>query len=433
MGKLTRLPQVKAGGKAISLRSMSIRFMEKKQIKRCDECQVSKEELEEFDSRKWCPDCLKEKTGICENCNSRFYKESLTTFDNSLWCDECLHEQTTICADCGERFYCDDARYVGDDPICESCYDAHYFQCDGCERCYHNDDYGEDGYCRNCLEEQKPSICPDNNRYYSKSRRDLSVGVEIEAEEGDYQSVYYDLADKGFGVCSDGSLASGGIEIQVPASNERKTEKLVRKACQSLQENGFKISTKCGLHVHIEYKSRLKTIKNLLLMVYACEPVFYALNPKSRQDNNYCQPIHKAFSAAEIIRTEAKEIDKLFYSKKHSGLTKSKVEYFKRFKWNECRYFGFNLHALFYQKTVEFRYHAGTIEPKKIINWINLLKAILLYVRFNYEQEKVLYLIEQPTILGKIKYLKHLLKLSEPLTAYIINRYLKFSLSRLSG
>jgi hypothetical protein len=168
-------------------------------------------------------------------------------------------------------------------------------------------------------------------------------------------------------------------------------------------------------------------------MIYACEPVFYALNPKSRQDNHYCQPLLKTFSVAEILKTKTIEIDQLFYSKKHHRLTKSRLKYFKKFKWNECRYFGFNLHSLFYQKTIEFRYHAGTMNPHKIIQWINFLKAILLYVRFNYDQEKVLRLIEQPTILGKIKELKQLLKLSEPLFSYLVNRYLKFCLSRVSG
>jgi hypothetical protein len=374
---------------------------EEKQTKKCDECGLESEELKRFDDRNWCPDCLS--------------------------------EHTTICADCGERVYVEDARSVGDDTICESCYDDNYFQCEGCERCYHNDDYGEDGYCRNCLEDNKPTVCPDNHRYYKKSRRDLAVGVEIEAEEGDYYGVYEDLAHKGFGVCSDGSLADEGIEIQVPASNRGKTSKLVKQACQSLEENGFAISKECGLHIHIEYPSRLKTIKRLLLMIYACEPVFYALNPKSRQDNHYCQPLLKTFSVAEILKTKTIEIDQLFYSKKHPRLTKSRIKDFKRFKWNECRYFGFNLHSLFHQKTIEFRYHAGTMNPHKIIQWINFLKAILLYVRFNYDQEKVLRLIEQPTILGKIKELKQLLKLSEPLFSYLVNRYLKFCLSRVSG
>jgi len=363
----------------------------------------------------------------CSECRRKLNEEERITFDDRLWCEDCLSEKTAVCADCDERVYLEGVTYVGDDPICEGCYEHSYFQCERCDRHYHQEDYGGDGYCRYCLEEDtNPAVYPDNRRYRSKSRRDLPVGVEIEAEGGDYHRVYNDLAHKGFGVQDDGSLDSSGIEIQVPASNGRATLKLVQQACRSLEENGFDISRRCGLHVHIEYPSRMKTIKHLLLMIYACEPVFYAVNPPSRRVNNFCQPLNGSFSAHEIMRTKAKNMDKLFYSKKHRHLTRSQVKDFKKTKWNDCRYFGFNLHSLFYQRTVEFRYHAGTMAPDKIIPWIRLLKAILLYVRFSYNQEEVLRLIEQPTILSKVKYLKRILRLDEPLTTYLINRYIKF-------
>jgi len=367
----------------------------------------------------------------CEICG--VHKEELITFDDKLWCEDCLQEETTICADCGERIYCDDAVYVDDDPICERCCDNNCFQCEGCERHYRNDNYGGDGHCQYCLEDDnKPTICPNDDKYYSKSRWDLPVGVEIEAEGGDYRDVYDDLADRGFGVQDDRSL-EGGIEIQVPASNKGNTEKLVRRACKSLEENGFDISKRCGLHIHIEYSSRMKTIKRLLLMIYACEPIFYAINPQSRQDNNFCQPLNRAFSVHEIIQTKAQDMDKLFYSKRYPGLTKSKIRDFKRVKWNDCRYFGFNLHSLFHQKTIEFRHHAGTTSPGKIMRWIEFLKAILLYVRFNYNQEEIFLLIEQPSVLGKIRYLRQLLNLEEPLAAYLVNRYIRFHKQLCAG
>ena len=393
---------------------------------KCSMCAVESQGLEEFDCKQWCPDCLEEKTGICEKCKNRFYESELISFDDKLWCEECLDGVTTICSDCGERFYLDDATYVNDDPICERCYDDNYFQCEACERRYHQDEYGGDGLCQHCSEDNVPSACPDNRRYYSKSHQDMPVGVEIEAEGGDCNDVYDDLANEGFGIQGDGSLSHDGIEIQVPASDGNHTEKLVRRACKSLEENGFDISKRCGLHIHIEYPCRMKTIKRLMLMIYACEPVFYAINPQSRKDNNYCRPLNSAFSVHEIVWTRSQDIDKLFYSKRYTGLTKSKIRYFRMSKWNECRYFGFNLHSLFHQRTIEFRHHAGTISPDKIMHWIGFLKAILLYVRFRYDQAEVLRLIEQPTILSKVRYLKNILRLDEHKTAYLINRYIKF-------
>ena len=364
------------------------------------------------------------RTLRCDECGAKV--KELEEFGNQGWCCGCLLEHTVICADCGDRVYVEEVTHVDNEPICGNCYNDNYFQCESCGNHYHSDYYGEDGYCRYCMEDRETEAYPDNGRYYSKDRRDLPVGVEIEAEGGDYDNVYYDLAGKGFGVQGDGSLEADGIEVQVPASNGGSTGNLVRRACQSLEENGFGISKRCGLHVHIEYPSRAKTIKRLLLMVYACEPVFYAVNPESRKDNTFCQPISKAFSVHEIMRTGTGEIDKLFYSKKYAGLTKATIRRFKRVKWNNCRYFGFNLHSLFYQKTVEFRYHAGTISPSKIMCWVEFLKAILLYVRFRYSQEEVLRLIEQPMVLSKIRYLKEVLKLDDSLSSYLVRRYIKF-------
>lgn len=401
----------------------------KKQTLKCHACGSDTQELEEFDGKKWCPTCLGEKTNLCDTCESRFYDQELTTFDSQLWCRDCLDEETTHCSDCGERVYVESVSYVSDEPICESCYDNNYFQCENCGQCCHNDDYGEDGHCRYCGG-CKAEAQPDDKRYYSRSRKDPTVGVEIEAEGGSYSGVYDDLANEGFGVQTDGSLDSEGIEVQVPASNGDNTRKLVLQACQSLKDNGFDVSKRCGLHVHIEYLSRMKTIKRLLLMVYACEPVFYAINPKGRQDNDFCQPLRKAFSAHEIIQAQAKDIDKLYYSKKYTGLSESKVRDFKRSKWNQCRYFGFNLHSLFYQKTVEFRYHAGTISHQKIMYWIELLKAILLYVRFRYNQGEVLGLIEQPTPLSKMRYMEDIMRLDDSLANYLVSRYIFSSVGR---
>lgn len=368
----------------------------------------------------------KQQEAKCSGCGSTFSKRKLKAFDNKLWCKKCLAVATVICGDCTERVYLEETRAVGLFPICDRCFENDYFVCDGCGEYFHENDYGEDGYCRYCIDNERSTICPDNKRYYFKSRWDLPVGVEIEAEQGDFDMVYDELAGKGFGVARDGSLNSSGIEIQVPASNRGNTEKLIQQACRSLSRNGFEVSRRCGLHVHIEYPSRMKTIKRLLLMIYACEPIFHAINPRSRFNNTFCQPLALAFKTHEITRTKPQDIDKLFYSKKHSRLTKSRIRYYKKSKWNECRYFGFNLHSLFHQKTVEFRYHAGTISPRKIIHWIQLLKAILLYVRFGYDQAEVLDLIEQPTILSKMKYLKKLLKLDGLLFSYLLNRYLKF-------
>ena len=363
----------------------------------------------------------------CYQCHKFYPKGKLTLFDAKLWCSECLDEHTTTCDDCCERIYTDDEHYTADDrTICDRCYDENYFYCEACDRIYDND-YRAGNLCEWCSEhEESPEATPNDDRYCSKSRRDLPTGVEIEAENGDYIDVYDELTPEGFGVAQDNSLQDG-IEVQVPASNGGNTEKLIKQACGSLKRHGFRISRRCGLHIHIEFPSRKKTIQRLLLMAYACEPIFYAVNPKSRRNNGFCRSLKCAFKVSEILWAQPEKIDKLFYSKGNGHTTKRDISFYKKSKWNECRYFGFNLHSLFYRNTVEFRYHAGTIEPKKIISWVKLLRSILLYVRYSFDKSEVLGLIEQPTISGKLKYLSNMLKLNESLTSYFLNRYIKFN------
>jgi len=365
----------------------------------------------------------------CSGCQKLFAESKLTAFDDEMWCDECLSECTTICEDCGERIYTDDATYTVDErPICDRCYNENYFYCERCDRVYYYEHRVGD-VCEWCSEDEDgglPSKMPNDKRYYFRSRRDLPVGVEIEAEGGDYLAVYNELTPKGFGVEKDGSLANG-IEVQVPASNNGNTEKLVKEACSAMKKHGFGISKRCGLHIHIEFPSRKRTIKKLLLTAYACEPVLYAVNPASRKDNSFCRPLASAFKIGEILSAKPEQIDKLFYSKRNSSTSEHALKIYKMHKWNDCRYFGFNLHSLFYRNTIEFRYHAGTMAPEKIISWINLLKSILLYVRYEYDQGEVLDLIEQPTMSAKLKHLGRMLKLDKALNSYFLNRYIRFN------
>ena len=46
-------------------------------------------------------------------------------------------------------------------------------------------------------------------------------------------------------------------------------------------------------------------------------------------------------------------------------------------KYNEARYCGLNLHSRYYHGSIEFRLHSGTINKKKIVNWISICNIII--------------------------------------------------------
>ena len=197
----------------------------------------------------------------CCECQKLFFENELTRFDSGMWCAECLDEHTATCADCGCRIYRADATYTADEClICDRCYDDNYFYCERCDRVYYNEHRIND-VCEWCYEyedDEAPQMIPNDKRYYSKSRRDLPMGVEIEAESGDYLQVYDELTPKGFGVEKDGSL-SNGIEVQVPASNNGNTEKLVKEACLALKNtaSGFRSAAACMFILSFPAERRL--------------------------------------------------------------------------------------------------------------------------------------------------------------------------------
>jgi hypothetical protein len=46
-------------------------------------------------------------------------------------------------------------------------------------------------------------------------------------------------------------------------------------------------------------------------------------------------------------------------------------------KYNHSRYCGMNMHSRIINGSIEFRYHSGTINRNKIINWITICQAIV--------------------------------------------------------
>jgi len=350
-------------------------------------------------------------------------------------------EQLNICNDCNREHPIGESRETADGRIiCNDCFRENYFRCERCERIYRNDSGGEGAYCEECSleiereeerEREEGIISPNNTLFVNKKSqyRNLPIGVEIEAElkdDYDYDNVLDELDGSGYGICEDGSL-NRGVEVQVPASNGRRTKDLVIKACRILEKYSY-IQDTCGLHVHIGYPSGLSAVKNALTMSYVAEPVFFGVIPASRQNNHYCQAIRSHFNLNDILEAKAKDIDELVYSTQYGrSISKNRMNLLKQEKYNNCRYYGVNIHSFFYRKTIEFRYHSGTLDPVKILNWAELLKKILVYAKFNFNKDRVLEIERSENFDDRSKKLFETIGLSKKLRNYFLNRHLKFN------
>ena len=379
------------------------------------------------------------KIGICDVCDKEIKRSQIKKYKKFLLCEDCWEKFLTTCNNCGRQISRSEAFQTMEiKTICKECFHRNYFRCNRCEHIFPNSQPHSNGMCEECLDEHNREngiLTPDNKRFVNEKNkyRDLPIGVELEAEledSEDYNQVYDELDGKGFGVCEDGSL-NQGVEVQIPASNGGQTEKLVEKACKVLNQYGY-IRDTCGLHIHIGYPSKLGAIKNAIIMGYVSEPILYGVNPASRYYSHYCQPIRKDFTLKQVIKAKIDDIDRLLYSKKYGRNTsKESMNRFKQEKYNECRYYGFNLHSFFYRGTIEFRHHSGTLEPVKIMNWATLLKKILLYAKYNFNREKVLEIEHIKEYEPKSELLFQTIGLPANLKNYFRERYEKFNKKKI--
>lgn len=164
---------------------------------------------------------------------------------------------------------------------------------------------------------------------------------------------------------------------------EKSVEDVLRRVCNVLAIVDANVNKSCGLHVHIDVRNRNagRIFKNLV----TAQQLFFDLCPKSRKRNGYCK------KQAESDLYQAIE---------------------------GCdRYYGINAHAVSKYKTVECRIHSGTVEFKKIFNWVTLLLSVA-----KIPSESPINFSE-----SNLNKLKGLLNLSDDLHNYIKERITKFT------
>ena len=118
---------------------------------------------------------------------------------------------------------------------------------------------------------------------------------------------------------------------------------MVPRVIAVLESKKCYINKTCGMHVHIDMRKR-DQVKAFSQLVRA-QPVLYAMCPPSRKDNRYCKPTRGAKLARRHINGE--------------------------------RYRGINACALREHNTLEIRIHSGTLSAAKVVNWVDLLVAIV--------------------------------------------------------
>lgn len=124
---------------------------------------------------------------------------------------------------------------------------------------------------------------------------------------------------------------------------EKDVEAVVTKICTVLKDTGGYINQTCGMHVHLDMRSR--NAEQAYFRLVDSLDILYQMTPPDRRFNKYCK---------RNTREEA------FTSMATSG----------------DRYWAINASALRKHKTLEARLHTGSLNPLKIKYWVQLLSLI---------------------------------------------------------
>ena len=200
-------------------------------------------------------------------------------------------------------------------------------------------------------------------RLYSPSDRLVSpttvVGIEIEVEEARRR---IELNQELWRLVSDGSLRNDGIELVSRPLFGEDVVVALEQAQMEVERIGAVITSRCGLHVHIDVSGfNTDQLISLTCAVALAERTIYKYVGEDRRDNIYCLPIS---DTANLLP---------FYNAIKYGHGRDDiVRAIKRTQ----KYSGFNILPILTQGSVEFRHHKGTYNAEEILRWINIIMRI---------------------------------------------------------
>lgn len=220
-----------------------------------------------------------------------------------------------------------------------------------------------------------------------KSPRMFSCEVEGFAPRNDWGPFLVKTLPKEMGIATDGSLQTNergkyGFEVQTPKLAGKLGEELVTRMSAGLKELKVTVNETCGMHVHIDAKGVLNASRREypveLLQMFKTyivfEDVLLSFMPYSRRRNDYCRPLGDTFLLDEVETLQSvADVEKLWYKER----TYHEIRGAKATHYHASRYFGTNLNSLLKDGHLEIRFHSGTTNARKILEWANLHALIL--------------------------------------------------------
>ena len=340
-----------------------------------------------------CPSCKENSCRLCEE-DGRWYPRNLMARVH-IYRGETIEEMET----------------VRESWMCHECIDEEYFSCDGCSDVYeHPLDNGMCPRCSLAEDGRGQQMNRDINfreakKLYDVARKTGNIikstrkfGIEFElvpksTEYGKYNVIIKKtpfIIPKTWGITTDASLSSGGIEVQTAPMRLELGEKSVMDFCALLPKIGWGVNETCGIHVHLDGADLLensKLLRQAFITYFVMDRIILAMLPAPRRKNRYCSPMdkklaiinrmmnfEKGFNLKEVLMVGSKnDLMRAYYKAEGRDLEQQLHNH-----QTEPRYYGINFHALFSgHGTVEIRYHEGSVSGIEILYWTAFHQHIL--------------------------------------------------------
>lgn len=180
----------------------------------------------------------------------------------------------------------------------------------------------------------------------SSAQRMRELGLSAEAQDYNHrvQSQWKSITD-----------ASCGYEVVSPILSGENGFEQVALAMQAIREMGGSVSTRCGLHVHLDMSDLDGAAIARFVETYVdAQAQINAMMPPSRRVNGFCRPWDRY-----DLETVTRQL--------RSTRT---VNYYERYRTiNVCSFPKYG--------TIEVRQHQGTLNAAKIEAWIKLMMALV--------------------------------------------------------
>ncbi len=183
-----------------------------------------------------------------------------------------------------------------------------------------------------------------------------------------------DNTNRKWKIVSDASIqATGGLntrcELVSPICDYKDIE-TIQEIVRQLRENGMKVNSSTGIHIHIDASTHTaQSLKNLANIMASKEDLlFEALEVNRERLERWCKKVDGNFldRINKGRKKEMKDIRKIWYN----GRDEAHMHY------SDTRYRALNLHSVWQKGTVEFRCFNSTTHAGKIKAYIQLCLAI---------------------------------------------------------